>query len=101
MRRNKSEIKSRKLQRKVNGKPKPKLRTLCAQGHVGPWRFENSLKGVRRTCTACGWSVTEVGRNVEVTKEDKEAEKAAKKEKNREYNKMKSEAKKDQLEVLI
>lgn len=39
----------------------------CNGAHTGPWTFTTTASGVKRTC-ACGYSITEIGRHVEIQK---------------------------------
>lgn len=44
-------------------KQSPKPVTNYCKVHNGPWKFETTEKGIKRTCI-CGWSVTEIARVV-------------------------------------
>ena len=51
----------RKQDRKV-----VKVERIICKVHPG-WIFEKTPTGTRRTCTTCGYEVTEIGRNVTIT----------------------------------
>lgn len=53
----------RRHTRKV--KPKKWKKSICRT--CGPWKFEETGLGLKRTCTVCERSITEVPHNVTVT----------------------------------
>jgi hypothetical protein len=52
--------------RRKAAKFKPANNNFCKGPHTGPWTFVTNEKGTKRTC-ACGFSVTEIGREVIIT----------------------------------
>jgi hypothetical protein len=48
--------------RKKPGKVEKVIKKLCSTPHV--WKFVKTDAGVKRTCSVCGFNVTEIGREI-------------------------------------